>query len=303
MKKGQGFQRVWWLVLITIGVIVASELPFMFLNQTDSNFLYMLCGECSLIIPAIVGVYMLSLEQSGAVLEGVGLRGFSLKLLPFVILLPVAAQNFSAYIAVPVQGLLMVLFGAQEYDGLVGGVAEFWQNFMIMCIFAPMLEEFICRGVLMQLLRRYGIASMLIYSSLGFALLHLSAQSIIPIFFLGLLLGIIRITTGSLFASMAAHAVSNLYALILLNAGDLNPVFEAVFVITAAVSFPVLLWYFLRNCDKGFAWRKELAPGRLPTGFSVGLVLAIVTFIITNVILLLGRIVNSGILYDIQMMY
>lgn len=303
MKKGQGFQRVWWLVLITIGVMAASELPFMFMNQTDSNFLYMLCGEFSLIIPAIVGVYMLSLEQSGVVLEGVGLRGFSLKLLPFVILLPVAAQNFSAYIAVPVQGLLTVLFGAQEYDGLVGGVAEFWQNFVIMCIFAPLLEEFICRGVLMQLLRRYGIASMLIYSSLGFALLHLSAQSIIPIFFLGLLLGTIRITTGSLFASMAAHAASNLYVLILLNAGALNPVFEAVFMIAAAASFPVLLWYFLRNCDKGFAWRKELAPGRLPTGFSVGLVLAIVTFIITNVILLLGRIVNSGILYDIQMMY
>ena len=64
MSRGRGFQRGWWLVLITLGVMYTAAVPFMFINAAADSFLYMLCGECVLVIPLIVGVFMLFWENT-----------------------------------------------------------------------------------------------------------------------------------------------------------------------------------------------------------------------------------------------
>lgn len=301
MNKGRGFQRGWWLVLITICVMYTASMPFIFINPQEGSFLYMLCGEAVLAIPLIVGIFMLFWENEPCgIVSGMGFRGFSVRLLPFVCLLPIAAQNFSVLLFFPLQAVLNLLFGLPDYKDVLenGGLVGFLQNFIVLCVLAPVIEEALCRGVLMRLFRRYGAVVMLVFSSLGFALLHQSAQTLPAIFFLGMVLGMIRITTGSLFAAMAAHSASNLYSLILITVGDI-PV-AADYIISAAgmAGFPILLWYYMQRCDACTNWRGDLIKEHKPTGYSVGLVIVAVLFALSNAAVLMQRIFDGAFFYE-----
>lgn len=295
MNKGRGFQNSWWLMVITLGMIISASISFSF--SLESNFFYMAISELSIIVPVIIGMYMIKREVPDvSIIDGIGLRGFDFRLLPLIVILPVAAQSFAGYLFLPLQALLTILFGALDNEAVIES-SSFWQNFVAMCILAPIIEELLCRGVLMSLLRRYGMARMLIYSSLGFALLHLNMQSFIPIFMIGLLLGLIRITTGSVLAPMIAHAASNLYALISIGASAEN---QAAFVFLSAIAFPLFLLIYFRICEG--SWRNGVIIKGSRTGVSFGLILVLAIFMIFNLLLLIGRFISGDIYYDINSM-
>lgn len=295
MNKGHGFQNSWWLMSITLGLILAGALVFSFV--TDSIFLATAIGELAIILPVIIGVFMIKRENSSErITESLGIRFFDFRLLPLLIILPVAAQSFSGYLFLPIQAILTILFGAVDNEAITEG-STFLENFISMCVLAPIFEELLCRGVLMSLLKRYGVAKMLIYSSLGFALLHLSAQSVIPIFMIGILFGIIRITTGSVIAPMIAHAASNLYALVAIGSGEVS---QAAFMLLSAIAFPFFLLIYFRMCEG--SWRDSITMKGSRTGFSAGLILVLVTFVAYNFILLISRLTSGDILYDINTM-
>lgn len=301
MSRGRGFQQAWWLVLITLGVMYTAAIPFMLTLSADS-FLYMLCGEGVLILPLIVGVFMIFWENpSVPVAEQIGFRGFPIKLLPFILLLAVAAKGFSAIYMSPIQILLSALLGTPDYSDIEAGVL--WQNIVVLCIMAPVLEEAICRGVLMQLFRRYGTAAALIFSSLAFAVMHQSAQSFVAIFFLGMLLGLVRITTGSIFAAMLVHSVSNMLSLVVLSGADITLTGAVIFA--AAVSFPFVLYTYMKKASECVRFPKT--EKNAPTGFSVALVIVAVLFVLFNVGLMVYNILDSGLMtYDLfsgEMMY
>ena len=297
MNRGRGFQNSWWLMAITLGIIISASVSFSF-EPEYNNFLYMVISEISLIVPVIIGMYMLNREMpEESMIDGIGFRGFNVRLLPLIILLPVTMQSFSGYLFLPIQAILTLLFGSLDYELIEQG-NSFWQNFIAMCILAPVFEEILCRGVLMSLLKRYGIARMLIYSSLGFALLHLNMQSFIPIFMIGLLLGIIRITTGSVIAPMIAHAASNLYALLSL----MFPVnWHAIAILVSAIGFPFLLLAYFRSCEGG--WRKNIILKGSRTGMSFGAIVVIGIFVIFNIVLLVNRFVSGDLYYDINSLF
>ncbi len=77
-------------------------------------------------------------------------------------------------------------------------------------IVAPIFEEVIYRGIILeQLNRRYGAIKAIIISSLLFGLMHLNLHQGINGFFLGIVLGFIYIKTNSLLLSMFLHFANN----------------------------------------------------------------------------------------------
>lgn len=301
MNKGRGFQNGWWLLLITLGVMLATELPFAFASSDKYNFIYMLFSEITLIIPIFVGLSFMNLEQSdGRVIENIGLKGFPLKALPFIILLPVTGQYFINYLTLPVQTLLTLLLGGREYS-FPSGIENFWQNFLLMCIMAPFFEEMLCRGILVNLFKRYGTAKMLVYSSLGFAMLHMDAEAFLPLFFVGLVLGTIRITTGSVLASMTAHAASNLFALLSLT---FKPgVFGGVLILLSVVAFPILVWFYLKKCDGRVPKSDLVQTYCAPTGISFGFIIVFATFVIFNIVVFATRLISGELYYDLSRLF
>lgn len=77
-------------------------------------------------------------------------------------------------------------------------------------IVAPIFEEVIYRGIILeQLNRRYGMIKAIVVSSLLFGIMHLNIEQGINGFFIGMVLGFIYIKTNSLLLSIFLHLANN----------------------------------------------------------------------------------------------
>ena len=105
----------------------------------------------------------------------------------------------------PPPGWFMELF-ARLFDSDLG----VWGGILRIVVIAPIVEEVIFRGVIMSgLSRNYHPAWAIFFSALLFALFHLNPWQFAATFALGLILGWIRIRTGSVLACIAGHATHN----------------------------------------------------------------------------------------------
>ena len=74
---------------------------------------------------------------------------------------------------------------------------------------AALVEEFICRGLVLGALRKYGDGFSIFASALLFGLMHRNFVQIPFAFLIGLVLGYVTIKTGGLWVAIAIHAFNN----------------------------------------------------------------------------------------------
>lgn len=81
------------------------------------------------------------------------------------------------------------------------------------CIFAPVVEELIFRGIVWYPLERLVSSNFaLILTSILFAAAHVDLLHVIAVFPLGILFGILRKRTGSIWPAIIAHTANNTMA-------------------------------------------------------------------------------------------
>ena len=86
--------------------------------------------------------------------------------------------------------------------------------------FAPIFEELLCRGIILESFRaKYGVWGGLIFSSLFFGIIHGSITAAFSASILGLILGYAYIRSNSIFAVIILHALNNGLALALMAFG------------------------------------------------------------------------------------
>ncbi len=89
--------------------------------------------------------------------------------------------------------------------------------FLMAVVAAPICEEWLCRGVILNgLLKHVSPTKAVIHSALIFAILHLNPWQMIPAFCIGLLIGWVYYRTHSLGLCMFMHAVNNGIAFLML---------------------------------------------------------------------------------------
>ncbi len=172
------------------------------------------------LISAIVGVLLVAkrgMMRTPNILTAVDLdrasanpRNLALGLIAYLVAVPVVAflTLFST-----------VLLGGGE-EGInpaipvlidAGGGADFYLLVFNVAILAPLFEEFLFRGFLFQQFRRfYSLPNAILLSAAIFAAVHLSIESFLPLFGLGILLATVYHTTRSLWAAVITHALWNL---------------------------------------------------------------------------------------------
>ncbi|MGC1195891.1 MAG: type II CAAX endopeptidase family protein [Geitlerinemataceae cyanobacterium] len=95
--------------------------------------------------------------------------------------------------------------------------------FLTASIAAPIFEELIFRGFLLPALTAYvPVWGAIALTSLVFAVAHLSLSEVLPLATLGMVLGVVYVRSGNLFASMLLHSVWNagtLLSLFVLGSG------------------------------------------------------------------------------------
>lgn len=85
---------------------------------------------------------------------------------------------------------------------------------------APLLEETICRGVVLGSLReRYGVVAAWVLSSAFFGVLHVQPLLVVNAFVLGLIFGFVYLATDSLWSVIILHALNNLVSYLLMAVG------------------------------------------------------------------------------------
>lgn len=100
---------------------------------------------------------------------------------------------------------------------------ELWMNLLCVSVFAPVFEEWLCRGMVLRGLlnarkadgsRRTAPGWAIVISALFFAVIHANPWQAIPAFILGCLFGFIYYKTGSLRLTMLMHCVNNTFAVL-----------------------------------------------------------------------------------------
>jgi len=85
-------------------------------------------------------------------------------------------------------------------------------QFICTALLAAIFEEFAFRGVVLQILRRYGNTFAIVTSALVFGLIHGNTYQIPFAFMFGLVLGAAAVYTGTLWAPVLLHLINNTVA-------------------------------------------------------------------------------------------
>lgn len=134
-------------------------------------------------------------------------------------------------------------------------------DIVLVALLPAICEELVFRGTVMNGLKKYGVASMIVLSGLMFSIMHLSIEQSIYQFVLGMVLASVSMITGSVVASMVLHFFNNALVLAL---NFISPTTESVLwqptctwdhiapfvfaIVSLALIFGLLL--LLKKCTK-----------------------------------------------------
>lgn len=198
---------------------------------SDPAFLQAVNSVCSVIlflIPFLIAVKLSGQRIStlipfekpkgnvlGFILLGIGFCGF-------------------ANISVSYGGALFDSLGFPSYNypssENAAGIFGFLLTVISTAVIPPLTEEFAFRGAVLGELKKHGEGFALITSSVLFGLMHRNFIQIFFAFLVGLILGFIRIKTGSIWVSIAVHALNNFLAVICDYLTDILPKSGAILI-------------------------------------------------------------------------
>ena len=132
-----------------------------------------------------------------------------------------------------------------------------WSSFLVVAIFAPIFEEWLCRGMVLRgLLTKMKPVWAIVISALFFAVIHANPWQALNAFLIGLMMGYVYYKTGSLILTMVIHFVNNGTSVILSNIESLKDydymidmMDKSTYYLVVAVSVIILaacLWAFSR---------------------------------------------------------
>ena len=116
------------------------------------------------------------------------------------------------------------------YDKIVEMLGQmtggpFWSSFLLAAIFAPIFEEWLCRGMILRgLLTKMKPVWAIVISALFFAIIHMNPWQALNAFIIGVIMGYVYYKTGSLILTMIIHFVNNGTAVILSQFSSLEEV-------------------------------------------------------------------------------
>ena len=192
---------------------------------------------------------------------------------------------------------LLAAFGCALAYLLAGKVLAFlpapaWDvralSFVHHCIAAPVVEELVFRGAIMQSLRRFGDTFALFVSSLLFGLVHGNLVQAPMAFVTGLAIGYFVLRTGSLRTGMAIHFVNNALAVVLsaisasFSINGQQTITSIVYVVYLLSGFIAMGWLLTRysNMFQLHASNTVMSiRGKLTAFFSTGLMLALLALL------------------------
>jgi membrane protease YdiL (CAAX protease family) len=213
---------------------------------------------------ALAGAVALGARRTGLPWrEAIGLRALPFRALAPIVLLLIGAVTVFSELYVVTQRVVPV---PPEFEALlrdilrIDGRVDLVLTTTAAVVLAPILEEALFRGIILQgLARQRGPRAAALWTAAFFALFHFyNPWQILPTFFLGLLLAWVVMTTGSLWPSIVLHAAFNGLSLVVFAVPVRPPDAPVGLIVTGVV---LLLLVGSAALLAGLAWLEAMTGG------------------------------------------
>ncbi|MFP4555770.1 MAG: CPBP family intramembrane glutamic endopeptidase [Bacteroidales bacterium] len=162
------------------------------------------------------------------------------RIIPYILLATIGLQ---LAITLPISNLIPLPDWAKEMFEQLATKSSNIYVFLTIVVVAPVLEEFIFRGIMLDgLLKRYSPHKAIIVSSILFGFVHLNPWQLTSAFILGLFIGWVYFKTRSISIAIIIHAFNNFTATlpIFMGATD-DPVEESLVDIAGGLTNLILV--------------------------------------------------------------
>ncbi|MEN8118400.1 MAG: type II CAAX endopeptidase family protein [Bacteroidota bacterium] len=216
------------LVILYIFIQTIVDFPLALIDYFNgTSYLYHPVKKILLGVGSVLFILIYGIRKSKAPV----LQIFPLKLFNPLIIIPIiafiwGAQNVLEVINIWVEKILPVPPWFWELFNNIFESDYGWTGaFIKVAVIAPIIEELIFRGLILQGFRKnYNGFVAVFISALLFALFHLNPWQFPATFILGLLLGWIMLCTNNIFLAIIGHSVNN--AMVLLTVTFWQPIHE-----------------------------------------------------------------------------
>ena len=131
----------------------------------------------------------------------------------FLLLIPISqfVMQIGSYIGETLNAIISALFGFNIENSAVDTIVQMpvWLMFLMVCILAPIVEEFMFRRAMIGTLGKYGNVFAIIISSVAFGLFHGNLYQFFYAFMVGLILGYVYVKSGRWWLSVLLHSIMN----------------------------------------------------------------------------------------------
>ena len=132
----------------------------------------------------------------------------------------IVAFGASLFASLAVSLVSQLLKSLAKYQLTMPSISIPWKSpagavvmILAVVVAAPLAEEFICRGVLLNVFRRFGDFFAVVASSLVWALLHGNFVQGLPVFAMGLFFGMLALKADSIIPTVILHSLNNILSM------------------------------------------------------------------------------------------
>ncbi len=207
-------------------------------------------------------------------------------------MLLLVAMGFGLCIVVNgIAGIASIFFSSAGIEGELPEVPvsqsalDVFMNFIASAAVAPLVEEFIFRGVIMQPLRRYGDRFAIVASAAVFGIAHGRPTNIVFAFLSGVIIGCAVVYSRSIWVGIIIHALNNAYSTLFIELDSIASEFSNFVYLIACIVISIVgvVAFIIYGIKYGLRLKRDnssLSCGKKFFGFffSVPMILAIIYY-------------------------
>ncbi|MDQ2180262.1 CPBP family intramembrane glutamic endopeptidase [Marinifilum sp. D714] len=199
-------KQSWGIIGILLLVMIGYGIPAGLIQIALGDTLQGPMSFVSYVVPLGIMIFIaLSFKKKNPKNESIiAFNPFPLVILPMVVIVTLSMLVINVEIIswVPAPEWLMDLFKNMMQDNIWG--------FVTVAIAAPILEELLMRGIVLDgLLKNYNPWKAIIWSAVFFGIIHFNPWQFVVAFSIGIVMGYLYWKTKSLVLCMLIHAVNN----------------------------------------------------------------------------------------------
>ena len=209
------------LLILYIFIQSLVDFPLAMIDYfKDTEYLYHPVKKIFLGVGSTVFILIYGFKKTKAPVLNV----FPVKFFNPLVVVPIVTFLWAAHNLLEIPGALLDKYLPaptwfwEMFNKIFEGDYGWWGAFMKVAVVAPIVEELIFRGLILQGFRRnYNSVTAVVLSALLFALFHLNPWQFSATFVLGLLLGWIMLRTNNILLAILGHSINNFLVLISLT--------------------------------------------------------------------------------------